>query len=219
MKYAFKHYLTFIDKPELYESLHKIKIPPRKKMGVYRSPDLIRELINSIEFERHRDKALIQYAIGARARGVITLHENRLDLHFEDDAIRIILREKGDKEQEAFLHRSFEPILKRYMGHGYLFLPKEANNFEPQDFERCVENERTYYFSAVSEAAKKMGMNRFGTHDFRRNAIDNWDKMVDDDSTVQQGAGHSDKRMTERYIGKRRQEVKHMMLNHQMDVK
>jgi integrase len=216
MKYAFKHYLTFLGHDEaMYKSLLKVKIPPRKKMGMYRDPHIVREIISLIDHERHRDKAMLQFAVGSRARGIITLHDSHIDLNYEPDVIRLNLIEKGEREQEVYLHRSFEELLRRYMGNGFLFLPKTANLADEQDLERYINNERTYYFTALSDAARSIGIDRFGTHDLRRNAIDDWDKHDAGDTVIQQGAGHSDKRMTERYIGRRRTEVKDMMIKHQ----
>ena len=81
VKYALKHYLNFIGKSYLYSQLVNVKLKPRKKLGIYLPKDHIIKIIKNITREEFLDIAWLQYATAARAREIITLKEENIDLN------------------------------------------------------------------------------------------------------------------------------------------
>lgn len=218
VKYAFKHYFNYLNKGGRYKELIKVRIPSRRKKGNFVPRPLLIKVINHIKPKVYRDIAMLQYATGCRGREVLTLHEADIDLFFEDSSIRIRIQGKGDKVRFSYLIRDFEIMLKKYMGRGYLFLPKRFNEIKDEDlwkFSRQVSTFMTYYFNALSNSALDFGILNFGTHDLRRNAADSFRKKFKDVYLVKQILGHSNIGTTEKYFDDNPENIKEAVLGHQ----
>lgn len=210
MKYAFRHYLDYVGEPELYAGVLKVKIPSRKKLRKYYPRKMLLDLIRAIKNEKYRDIATIQFMTVARARGILTLHSDRVDLNFDEKMIRLVFIEKGDKEAFAFLMRKYELIIKKYLGKGYLFLNEKAKHADPDYFETLVQNERHYYYESVRSAARAIGLDNFGTHDFRRNAAELLKKSGANAVNLMGVMNHSDIRITLGYFNEDSEDSKEL---------
>lgn len=219
VKYAFKHYLKFINRKSLYEGLVEVKIKPRKKLGTYLPERMIRKIILNIHKDPFMDIALLQYATGARAKEIITLKEEKIDLEFNEKIIRIMLEGKGGKERPVFLSKQFEPILKKYLKGkaGFLFLAESSLYAEEIDIERIVATKRTYLYNELRKSALSLGINSFGTHDFRRNVAEILKRKTGDIRLVQKALGHASIMTTVRYFDDNPEDVKEAMMRHQAE--
>lgn len=219
VKYAFKQYLDYVKKPNLYNHLVAIKQKARKKMGTYIPESMLRKLILNISREEYMDMASLQYATGARAREIITLKEENIDLEFEENVIRIILLGKGGKERPAFLDKRYAQLLKKYMKGqaGYLFLPDLAEHTDDDALDRFVNTKRTYYYDAIKKSSTSLGLANFGTHDFRRNVVEILKRKGVHIKTIQKLLGHISINTTARYFNESPEDVKQAALQHQTE--
>lgn len=213
VKYAFKHYLNYT-KQKSYDDLVKVKIGAKKRMGKYVSEAKIKEIIENIKNETHKDIAIIQYGTGARAREIITLSWDNID--YEPNRIRIRLIGKGNKQRFTYLNKELDVVLKRHVGVGeYLFLPSQFASYNQALFEKKVQTQRSYYYKSISQAAQLSGLDRFGTHDFRRNVAEMLRKKISDPYIVQRVLGHADIRTTMLYYQESPEEVAEAIMSHQ----
>jgi len=217
VKYAFKYYLAFIKKPNLYYKLIKVRNMPRKKLGVYLPESMIKSIIGNIKQDLYRDIAIIQYATGKRAREIITIKEEKINIEHDNNIIKITVEKKGGKEDVAFLSKSYKTILDKYMmgKAGYLFLPRNLRYEDTPEKEKKFNNQRTYYYNALKTAALDTGIERFGTHDFRRNVAEIIKKKTNDIRVVQKLLGHASITTTMRYFSEDDQDVQDAIMEHQ----
>lgn len=220
-KYSFKFFLKFLKKSNFYEKLVKVKEKPRKNPGKYISDDMVKNIIKHIKKEKYRDIAVIQYATGARSVGVLTLEEQKIDIDYKPDVVRIWMNEKRNKEVCKFISRDiFEKHLKKYLtgSANYLFLTKQKfihREIAEEDLERSIRNEYQYYLEALTESANFFNMKSFGTHNLRRNFAERLKRAGANQNTVKKALGHSDIRTTQLYYDEDEVDVEQAMLGHQ----
>jgi len=217
VKYAFRQYLIYIKKPGLYKQIIPVKMGPRKKFGKYLKESLIRKIILNIKKEKYKDIALLQYATGARAREIITLKEENIDLLFSPDVIRIRLEGKGGKERVTFLSQKLRIYVEKYLKGqgGFLFLPAELNNADDQELETTINTQRTYFYNSLKVSAQSLGLDSFGTHDFRRNVAELIRKKHKDPFLVKKVLGHASINTTLRYFSDSPEDVEAAITTHQ----
>lgn len=214
-KFVFKYYFDYINKPDLYKQLIKIKVRPRKKLGKY-LPDLtIKKLIEAMRTPKYKDIAILQYSTGARAREIITLTEQNIDINYSEKVIKVRFYGKGGKEGISFISKEMMPIFTKYLRNkkGYIFLQRDIES--PEDLEREVHRERTYYYISLNNAARSIGIDSFGTHDFRRNVAEQVRKKCKDPYIVKKVLRHSDIRTTLRYFEENPEEIEGVILERQ----
>lgn len=223
MKYAFKYFLKYKGfeeddegTPLLFNKIVKVKIKPRKKLGVYVKEDMIKKIIYGIKVEKFRDIATLQYATGARAREIISLKEEQIDMNFDPGIIRLRLEAKGGKENITFLSTDYETILRKYMKGkpGYLFL----SDMEIQGddiIERAIQTQRTYFYNVLQKSARSLGLSKFGTHDFRRNVVELLKKRGTHIDTIKKALNHSSINTTLKYFDETPDDVKEAIIKHQ----
>lgn len=227
-KYAFKPFLEYLGYPKdaegtplLFKEIVRVKQKPRKKLGKYLPQDMIVKLIASIPDAKYRDMAALQFDTGARAREIITLREENIDIDFQPDAIRIKLEPKGSsmsgKETISFLRRDRESIIKKYMAGkpGFLFLPANLMYDEDEEIERVIQTERTYYYNNVRKGANAIGLDKFGTHDFRRNVAEILKRNKVHPRTIQKVLNHSSLNTTMKYWSESPEDVQDAITQHQ----
>jgi integrase len=207
LRYAVKYFLLFDNRGSEYIKIVKTRIRPKKKLGTYLTKEKILELINSIAFEKYRDVARLQFALGARAREILTLQEENLD--FSGQEIKVKLTGKGDKARTMYLLKDFEPLLKKYctLGIGFIFIPKEFSQLDAKVFEVKVNSERTRYYNHIKKVASE-----FGTHDFRRNVAELLKQSGKDLYIIKEVLGHSSLAVTEKYFKQNSEQTKAAIL-------
>lgn len=218
MKYAFKYYLEYIGKTDLYSKITKVKLKARKNPGKYIPDSLIKKIIFNIDDEIYRDIAMLQYATGARAVGIITLKAEKIDWEFSPDVIRLWMEEKGGKETVKFLDRSqYEEIMLKYSDKtaGFLFLPDHVRYGDEEDIERAARTTYSYYYSKLRKSAQELGLDRLGSHDLRRNFTERLKKEGAHIRTIQKALGHSNLTQTMKYFDDSPEDVEEAMLKHQ----
>lgn len=218
-KYAIRYLLQCLHGEQwrqIYDKVVKVKPKPRKKVACLLDPVTINKIINAIFPDKYKHIAVLQYYTFARARGIISLHENNIDLHYKPDVIRIRLIEKGKKEQNVYLDRRFESILQQYMaGTGsYLFIDI-GKHADEEDQEKAISREYRYFWQALQLASKKIVMHGIGTHDLRRNGLNRIRQTTQDVYLAQRLAGHSGIQTTQEYFTEYNEEVERAMLSHQ----
>lgn len=216
VKYVFKHYLKWIGHEDAYKKIIPVKMKPRKKTGKFYPKAVIIDLIEHVKDKKLRDNAALQYALGGRAREIITLREENIDTEFSRRAMRLRLLGKGGKERITYLDIAYRPILEQYFRGraGYLFL-KNRTDYDESMLNKAIETYRKYYYNAIEEAARSIGLDGFGTHDFRRNVADQVRKITKDPYVVKKVLGHADIRTTLRYFDESSEEIEDPMLAHQ----
>lgn len=216
LKYALKHLLAFSGNKKLYNKIVKIKVNPKKRMGVYLSEDMVKNIIRNISDDKFQDIATLQFATGARAREIITLREENIDFNV-DGIVRVRLIGKRAKPRITFLNKAFIKVLKQYLKNrpGHLFFDHELHNLDLKDQEKKINNMRTYYYLAIRDSAGRLGHENFGTHDFRRNVVEILKKRKVHIRTIQKVMGHSDIRTTIRYFDDNPDDIQEAMLLYQ----
>jgi len=217
VKYSFKYYLEFVKKPNLYYKIIKVRTLPRKKMGVYLQEGMIKTIIGNMRDEKYRDIALLQFATGKRAREIITMKEEKIDFDYDENVIKVIVEKKGGREDVAFLSKEYTVILKKYIigKAGYLFIPRNLVLEDSSEKEKKFNNYRTYYYKVLHKAAIEAGVEKFGTHDFRRNVAEIIKKNTKDIRLVQKLLGHASITTTMRYFQDHDEDVQDAIIKHQ----
>lgn len=217
VKYSFRPFLQYMDQEDLYKKIVPVKMKPRKKLGKYLPEEMIRQIIQNIRKQEMQDIATLQYATGARARGIITLKEENIDKDFDENVIRLRLEEKGGKESMTFLDRRYGIVLDKYMrgSPGYLFLPGRLVHAEEPELERAINTKRTYFYNKLRESAMELGHDHFGTHDFRRNVVEILKKKGTPLPIIQKVLGHSNIRTTLRYFDDNPEQIQDTIIGHQ----
>lgn len=221
-KFAFRKYLEYIKKPSLYEKIVPVKTPPRKKMGKYLPKNMILKIIHNIRGDKFQDIAMLQFATGARAREIITLKEENIDFDDigGDNVIRLRLEGKGGKERMTYIEMKYEALLQKYMAgsKGYIFLEDPARFADEAMLQRMIDTQRSYLYNRLKDSAQELGIERFGTHDFRRNVASILEKTGFRYRTIQRVLGHSDLKTTMRYFNESPEDIKEATITHQQDV-
>lgn len=218
-KYAFKHYLKFKGKTNLYKRLVKARIMPRKKKGTHLPARTVQKVILNIENERCRDIATLMYATGARAIEILSLQDKNIDLDYDNDLIRITVMGKGAKEGFLPLSKSYQHLLEKYMGDtGYLFLSPSADLADDPDIIRMLTNARAYLYEQLKKSAMSLGITKFGTHDFRRNVAQSILRKTKDITQVKNALRHKSILTTLKYLDEDMAEFKDAVLEHQAEV-
>lgn len=220
IKYAIAHYLRFLKRGDEIKMLIRIKVKARKRFGVYADNGVILGIIEGIRSDKYRAVALIQFATGRRAREILTLREE--NVLKEGSTIKLRMVRKGGGECVAWLNlEKYAPVLKPFLKgeRGLIFMRREFSDVSPKMFERKVANERTYYFKALKESARRAGLREFGTHDLRRNFAERIKVLSGGDiQAVRDSLGHADISTTMRYFERGAAAVKGVMLEHQEGV-
>ena len=218
-KYAFKHYMKFKGQTRQYKKLVKARIMPRKKKGTHLPSRTVQKIIHNIENEKCRDVATLLYATGARAIEILSLQDKDIDLDYSVKIIRITVIGKGAKEGFLPLSKSYQHLLERYMGDdGYLFLSSSANLADEPDIIRMLTNARAYLYEQIKKSALSIGINGFGTHDFRRNVAQNILKKTHNIMQVKNVLRHSNIMTSAIYLSESMEEIQDTMLEHQAEV-
>ena len=216
VKYAFKYYLKYKGNKNIYSDLVSVRTQPKLKHGTYLPNNIINRIINNIPEKLYRTIGIIQYATGARAREIITLKEENID-HIESKGVyRLWLHGKGNKERPSFINESLEIYLKPFLRNqpGYMFI-EILNPEDKFEFERVINNTRTYYYIKLRKSAEELGIDNLGTHDLRRNASESMRESGADIKTVKEVMGHSSIKDTEKYFKNNPEDVRNTMLRHQ----
>ncbi|MHA1302758.1 MAG: tyrosine-type recombinase/integrase [Candidatus Heimdallarchaeaceae archaeon] len=197
IKYAFKYYLVYIGKDDEYVKVVKIKIKPRKKTGTYLENNILLNIVFNIEDEIYRLVALLQYITGLRADDVLdntwrNFKENT------DGSLTMTIKVKRGKEHTVFIPKKYSERITYFVetcGRKYPFLRGESDTHL-----RLVNNNYRYYWNAVKKSAKDLGYEKFSTHDFRRNFLEDVFMKTRDPRIAQNLAGHSSMIYTMKYL-------------------
>ena len=194
-KFAIKHYLKYLGREDLINQLAKVKIKPRKKIGHYYDRDTILRIIDGLEY--YKIVGLIQFITGARAKAVLSFHRDKLIK--EEKGIRLVLKEKGDKEVAVYIPKPYADEVIKVIEHRkneYPFLKGKSSSFAT-----LLENNYRYYLNEIKKSCENLGI-KFNTHDFRRNfAQIIYKKSGRNISIVKALLRHNRLATTERYIG------------------
>jgi Phage integrase family. len=165
-RFALRRYLEFLGRGQEASQLIRFK-KAKKREGTYVDEQTLLKLCNYIRSKPYRIVALIQALTGARAIEVLSI---RKDMVFvEKDYLRIKVVTKGEKERYLYIPQPFAPLVYEFIhasNKAYPFLRGEA-----QSLERLLYNNYVNYYRQLKKAASILGLDRFGTHDFRRNFI------------------------------------------------
>lgn len=221
MKYAIKHFLTMLGKKDIYDNIPRLKPAERLKMSRQYKPEQVIKAINSIDNQTYKDIARIQFVTGRRAREIITLKEENIDLNFVNtyespiDGTKITKKEisakitaKGTYTKYIFMPIELESILRRYMRgfKGYLFLDRARKYDNNLQFERKLDSVRRMYHEHLRQAMQDQGIKGFGTHDLRRIFATNLLQQGAPITDVRDLLGHKSIQTTEIYLPKHRGE-------------
>ena len=215
IKFPFKIFLQFIGRPTLYYSLINLKRNPRKKFGKFIPKYRVEKIISNIKNQIHKDMATLQFYTASRFRGIATLTSENIDYDYSDDVVRLRLLDKGGKEHMKFLLKTkFLNIIKKYdKNDTYLFLPKDAQFCNNIELERLLNTCHRYYFKSIRKAANIEGIERFGTHDLRRNMADYLISKGISERDLKNFLGHRSIINTEKYFQDNPNAIIDVMIN------
>lgn len=177
VKYAFKYYLEFINKEEMYKKIVPVKVSPVKKEGVYLPSKKLFKIVNGIKDETFRIVALLQYITGGRSHDILGIEKTRIKEN-KDESLQIILIAKGNKKRYVFIPKHYVNTITKFVEKcqkKYPFLRGDTENLRS-----AVDRNYRYYYNHVKASAKKLGYDKFATHDFRRNFIDDVQTATED---------------------------------------
>lgn len=194
-KFVFKHFLKYLGREQDYLKLVKVKQKSPMKRGVYLNKDELKQIIFSIPDETYRMVALIQYATGLRAGDVLRIRKENVE--WVGDMLRITLVQKGGNVSTIFLFEPYASMVWEFVQKSkeYPFLKGKNSSFE-----RWVSNNYVYYWKVLKQAAKKLGYDKFSTHDFRRNFAQDVFRTEQDIRKVQIALRHKNISTTIRYL-------------------
>lgn len=221
VKYAFKYYLDFKHPKKksksIYDELVKVKGRSKKRLGNFHDKDTIHKIINNIGREKFRDMCKLQYALGARAREIITLRAEYIEHYYKDDTIRITIIGKGDKERTLYLNSKYRQLLKKYQktDTGFLFLDSRYNYADEPELEVAINTMRQYLYEALNNSVEEFGIRNFGTHDLRRNLAEQIYQKTKDIYLIKEILGHSKIDTTEEYFDKMKVKKEEALAEHQ----
>jgi len=217
-RYVFKYYLRFLRKKRLYEEVVGIPSRPRKKIAKYYPDQIIKSFISRIGHDLFKTWATLQYATAARAFEIIGLEEESIDLDYGQNVIRVMIKGKRGKTRYTFISDKLRPVLERHLRGraGFLFLPEELNGAAEEDIKRAINSWRDRYYFGIQKAALESNVSPFGTHDFRRNALELMRQSGADIRTIQKVAGHSSINTTAGYFDENPEDAKRAILAHQL---
>lgn len=199
-RYAFIYYLRFKGREHEIKRLVIGKYKPAVYEGTYLSSDELYKVASSIDVTKFKVMAIIQFATGIRATD--TLRIVREDVTLNDDmSLRIRTFGKGGNERIAFVSAAFSSVvwdyIKDYPMDSYPFLDGLIMR-DAQAEEAAYHN----YYLALKRAVKTL-YPKMGTHDFRRNFINDVYKATKDLIKTQHIVGHSSPADTAKYIDKK----------------
>lgn len=195
-KFAFKHFLAYLGRPEEAKKLIKARPKPKKKEGVYLPRDQLFAIIQGIGDEKYRMVALLQLLTGARAHEILKLKKE--DFKEEGEWLRIRIVGKGGVERVVFIPSEFKDDVLRFVQSSAFDYPFLRGSSE--SFARLLHNNYIYYYKALKESAAQLGFKDFSTHDFRRNFINAAYSLTKDIRVVKSIAGHKLMKTTLEYM-------------------
>jgi integrase len=208
-KYAFKHFLEYINAKHAYEHLPRLKTPPRKKLQHFATPAVARKVLRHIPRGKYRDMAILQLASGCRSMEIITIREENVD----KDNLTVLILGKGNKTGYVQFPIGLRPILEKYCKgeKGYLFLSENFEKYHKEDpmmFERKIRGVREAYYKNVKRAGKNAGVEYFGTHDLRRAFSWEFYNTLPDVRALKEALRHSNITTTMNYLPEHTERVR-----------
>ncbi|MHA1874034.1 MAG: hypothetical protein ACTSVB_07960 [Candidatus Heimdallarchaeaceae archaeon] len=171
VKYAFRYYLKFIGKEELYKQIVPVKVSPVKKEGVYLPAEKLFKIVNGIQEETFRMVALLQCITGGRSHDILSIEKAQIK-EKKDGSLQITLITKGNKKRYVFIPKHYTNTITQFVEKYDRKYPFLKNWNKDESLRKAVDRNYRYYYNYVKESAKKLGYKNFATHDFRRNFID-----------------------------------------------
>lgn len=209
-KYAFKHFLTYINKKSVYYPLlPSLKNPSKKKLSQFPSPETVLAVLNNMPSGKYLDIAKLQIATGCRSMEIIGLRKEHINM----DTLQALIKGKGNKTGYIQFQPVHKPILAKYCEGkvGFLFLgdacEKPYKN-DPMKFERMARKVRDNYYQCVKRAARGVGADYFGTHSFRRAFSLEFYNLTTDIRALKEVLRHSNISTTMTYLPDHTEEVK-----------
>ena len=198
--YAVKKLLSSWERKELLYLLVNVKKSKRRKFGHYVDDlQLLEKMCSSIKNIHFQMAAFVQLYTGMRAQEVLSLRSKNITIDADGGLILQNIG-KGGKTITTYIpaklveRTGIDAFLETYKIIEYPFIKKKtADSF--QNFR----TQYIYYFKAVKEAAKRVGIESFSTHDFRRNFITRLFQKGYDIEIVRQLAHHTNINNTLRY--------------------
>lgn len=165
-RFAFKHFLEFLNRGDVYFKIVKLKRKPKKRFGFYTDKDKIIQLINRITDRKFYLVARIQFLTGARTHDVFGLKKEG-DYRIKKNGLIIYLMTKGERKEPYLIpFPEAKEIIDflEYSNEEYPFLRGSSNNLTT-----WIDNNYRYYLRTIVEVSEAMGLHGFRPHDFRRN--------------------------------------------------
>jgi len=195
-RFAFKYFFDFLERPNDYSLLKKIRRKPRRRHGVYTEKERLVDLIQQIKRKTYRIVALIQYYTGARPHDVLGLRKE--DIKIKKDGLVLYLIVKGNREHTANIpFPEAQEILDFIQGteKEYPFLRGKSKSLT-----NWIDNNYRYYYQEIREASELIGLKGFRPHDFRRNMASDVYRGTKDLFLTKEILGHKRIETTVRYI-------------------
>lgn len=165
---AMVHFLTMVKRQGLIPYVARVRIPPRKELRGYLEKKKILNIIKNIEDPKHRLVAMMQYDSGMRSHEIVGLERRNIKQDKSGDLIFYTVG-KGGKELPFYVSKDTERAVMKYMALNkdrYLFLKGQSDRKIT-----WIDNNCRYYRASLQKSREKLGIEVFGTHDFRRNFI------------------------------------------------
>lgn len=218
---ALRHYLDFKfgDESNLKKELVKNLIKPQLKEDIvkerkYLDEEKLFEIINTLQFPKHRMIALIQTLTGVRAGDILRIKRGGIipENYEGNDVLKLVITGKRKKRNVVYIH---DPIARDlviefvttniYNVPDYYFLEMTKRNFRKgknyTEFE-LIRMNYIPYWKDLKQALQANGYNMedFASHDFRRcYARRVWQRWKDI-NILQKLLNHRDAKTSLRYL-------------------
>lgn len=172
-KYAFKHFLASIGKPQLYNNLVSVRRKPRKKVFKYIPKPKLQRMINMLP-KKYRFMAVLQYKTGTRFQEVATIRAENIDFDISPKLIYIRIgvnrsMTKGSKERKIRIVKKYEDMLRSQVStpFGYIFLKKEFESYDEIEIITPLDTIKRGYNDNLNRVGNMEGVPGFSSHYLR----------------------------------------------------
>lgn len=206
-KYAMRHFLISIGRPDMAEKLVPAKKQKRKKVFKFVSKDRMERIINLLDKDV-RKIVFLQLKTGARIGSILTIRAENIDFKINDNFIYIrigvgLTKIKGEKKEHTLkLSRKYEPLLRSWIKrpYGYIFLDEKCENYDEEKINNHIVNMTNKINEKLRYIGTMHGIDALSTHYLRHIFSDWFLKAGGDPTYLQKVLGHSKIETTQRYV-------------------
>ena len=218
-RYALRHFLISVGRPDLAEKIHKSRKKARQKVFKFVPKEKMTKIINSLD-GFYQKLAFIQIKTGIRVTEVLTLRAENIDYNISSKFIQIKIGvnkslTKRKKEKIVYINKKYESMIKRWIPkpYGYVFLDEKFEDLSEEDILPKIETIRRRYNEKLKEAGEWHHIEGLSSHYMRHLFSDYFLKAGGDPVYLKKALGHERLETTMGYVSIEDQMMKDVLEN------